>query len=90
MRAALPAGMVSEPAEKALKPARRASRPSGRVLESDGRTFEPDERAQEFWLGGPWSQPGALEPARRPFEASWEARSHLGGPVEWPGGGMEE
>ncbi len=32
-----------------------------------------------------------MEPAGRPFEASWEARSHLGGPVERPEGrGAEE
>ena len=32
----------------------------------------------------------APEPAGRPFKASREARSHLGGPVERPVGGAEE
>ena len=47
--------------------------PSGRALDPDERAPEPAERA--------------LEPAGRPFEASWEARIHLGGLVERPVGG---
>ena len=44
------------------------------------RPLEPAERALE-------SAERALEPAGRPFEASWEARIHLGGLVERPVGG---
>ena len=44
--------------------------------------------------GASWEGPGAswrsLEPAGRLFEASWEAQSHLGGPAEKLGGGVEQ
>ena len=63
-----------------MEPAGRALEPLGRALEPSGRALDPDERAPE-------PAERALEPAGRPFEASWEARSHLGGPVERPGEG---
>ena len=60
-----------EPARRALDPGERALESARRVSGLAGRALmralEPAERA--------------LESAGRPFEASWEAQSHLGGPA---------
>ena len=71
MRAPEPAGRALDPGDRALESARRVSGPVGMALK---RAPEPAERALE-------PAERALESAGRPFEASWEAQSHLGGPA---------
>ena len=74
--------MVALLAVRAPGPAGWALEPDERALESVGRVSEMAGRAQE-------PAKRALESAEMPFEASWEAQSHLGGPAERFGGGTE-
>ena len=96
-----PAGRASEPAGRVAEPAVREPEPAVRAPELAGRALEPGERALESarrvsGLAGralmralePAER--ALESAGRPFEASWEARSNLGGPAGNSRGGHRE
>ena len=81
-RASEPAGRASEPAGRNLEPGERVLESVGRVSEPAGRALKPAERPLKPAIR-------ALQSASWPFETSWEARTHLGGPAGSSKGGTE-